>query len=106
MRFPAKIKYRGQVRAKIYANEGGYRLYWRATVAGKRQSLFKSFRTYSEAKKEAHKVVKQLYEGSAATTLTANQASDAVAAHFPSGRDFGDLRGYHQTWRTPIERMR
>jgi integrase len=80
MRFPAKIKYRGQVRAKIYANEGGYRLYWRATVAGKRQSLFKSFRTYSEAKTEADKVVKQLYEGAAATTLTASHASDAVAA--------------------------
>jgi hypothetical protein len=39
MRFPIKVKYRGQVRATIYATRDGYRLYWRATVAGKRRSL-------------------------------------------------------------------
>jgi integrase len=80
MRFPVKIKYRGQVRARIYTNEDGYRLYWRATVAGKRRSLMKSFRTYSEAKTAGDKLAKQLHEGAPATALTASQASDALAA--------------------------
>jgi hypothetical protein len=80
MKFPVSIKYRGQVRAKLYTNENGYRLYWRATVDGKRRSLMKSYRTYSEARTAGDKLAKQLHEGLPATALTASQASDALAA--------------------------
>jgi hypothetical protein len=52
MRFPKRIRHRGQVLATIYAKSKSYpayRLAWR--VAGKRR--MERFQTYSEAKRRA-----------------------------------------------------
>ena len=49
-------------------------------MAGKRQSLFKSYPTYSEAKTAGEKLAKQLHEGSPASALTASHADAALAA--------------------------
>jgi hypothetical protein len=53
-----------------------YRVCWR--VAGQRR--MQSFRTYSEAKKAAEGLVRDLGSGSQVTALTPGQASDARAA--------------------------
>jgi len=78
VKFPVKLKHRGRVLARIYAQNAKqfYRLYWR--IGGK--SRFKEFRTYSAAKQEGDALVKQLAEGSQVTALTPKQAGDALAA--------------------------
>ncbi len=59
MRFPKRIRHRGQVLATIYAKSKSYpayRLAWR--VAGKRR--IERFPTYSEAKRRADALTKEL----------------------------------------------
>lgn len=79
VKFPKRIKHRGQVLATIYARCKGrdsYRVSWQ--VLGKRQMA--SFRTYSEAKRRADKLVADLAKGSQVTALHPAQARDALAA--------------------------
>ncbi len=79
MRFPKRIRHRGQVLATIYAKSKSYpayRLAWR--VAGKRR--MERFQTYSEAKRRADALVKELAQGSQVTALTDKQAGDTLAA--------------------------
>jgi hypothetical protein len=99
MRFPKRIRHRGQVLATIYAKSKSYpayRLAWR--VAGKRR--MERFQTYSEAKRRADALTKELAQGSHVTALTPKQATDALAAlqrlqsHFQStGRRISLLAG-------------
>jgi integrase len=79
MRFPKRIRHRGQVLTTIYAKSKSYpayRLAWR--VAGKRR--MERFQTYSEAKHRADALTKELAQGSQVTALTPKQATDALAA--------------------------
>jgi hypothetical protein len=79
MRFPRRIRHRGQVLATIYGKTKAipaYRLAWRVT--GKRK--MERFKTYSEAKSSAEALVKELAKGSRVTALTPKQATDALAA--------------------------
>jgi integrase len=79
MRFPMRIKHRGQVLATLYGKSKAYpayRLAWRVT--GKRR--MERFQTYSEAKRRADALVKELAQGSQVTALTAGQAADALTA--------------------------
>src|SRR5580698_4109680 len=88
MRFPKRIRYRGQVLATIYAKTKAfpaYRLSWR--VGGKRR--MERFQTYSEVKRRADALVKELAQGSQVTALTPKQATDALAA-------LQRLQGYFQ----------
>jgi len=99
MRFPKRIRHRGQVLATIYAKSKSYpayRLAWR--VAGKRR--MERFQTYSEAKRRADALTKELAQGSQVTALTPKQATDTLAAlqrlqsHFQStGRRISLLAG-------------
>jgi hypothetical protein len=88
MRFPKRIRHRGQVLATIYAKTKAfpaYRLAWRVT--GKRR--MERFQTYSEVKRRADALVKELAQGSHVTALTPKQATDALAA-------LERLQGYFQ----------
>ncbi|MGA2555038.1 MAG: tyrosine-type recombinase/integrase [Verrucomicrobiota bacterium] len=88
MRFPKRIRHRGQVLATIYAKTKAfpaYRLAWRVT--GKRR--MERFQTYSEVKRRADALVKELAQGSHVTALTPRQATDALAA-------LERLQGYFQ----------
>jgi integrase len=88
MKYPVKVKHRGQVLAKIYKPSKAYPLYrvcWR--IHGQRR--MKAFPTYSAAKKYADKLVEDLHKGSQVTALTPAQATDALAA-------FERLRDYYQ----------
>lgn len=79
MRFPKKLRYRGQVWARIYAKRPGYpfyRLVWRAH--GKRYQ--RHFPSYALAVQAGERIVRELAQGSAAAALTAGQARDALAA--------------------------
>src|SRR5580698_7822239 len=74
MRFPMRIKHRGQILATLYGKSKAYpayRLAWR--VAGKRR--MERFQTYSEARRRADALVKELAQGSQVTALTAGQAA-------------------------------
>ena len=78
MRFPQKVKHR-RFEAKIYGKSGNYKYYRVAYYAlGKRQ--VRNFKTFSEAKTEAERIVRDLAEGSQATALTADQSRDAITA--------------------------
>lgn len=88
MRFPMRIKHRGQVLATLYGKSKAYpayRLAWR--VMGQRR--MERFQTYSEAKRRADELVKELAKGSQVTALTPRQATDALAA-------FERLQGFFQ----------
>ncbi len=79
MKYPVKVKHRGHVLATIYGKSKSYPLYrvsW--SVSGQRR--MKAFPTYSEAKRHADKMVKELAKGSQVTLLTTGQANDALAA--------------------------
>jgi integrase len=78
MRFPKRIRHRGQVLATIYgksASYPAYRLAWR--VAGKRR--MERFQTYSEVKRRADALVKELAQGSQVTALSAKEATAALS---------------------------
>jgi len=68
VKFPRRIKHHGRVLAKIYCKSKSYPFYRVAAyVAGKRR--MSSFATYSEARSEADKLVKDLAKGSQAAAL-------------------------------------
>ena len=78
VRFPKRIRHRGQVLATIYgksASYPAYRLAWR--VAGKRR--MERFQTYSEVKRRADAIVKELAQGSQVTALTGKEAAAALS---------------------------
>ena len=78
MRFPKVIEHRG-FKVKIYGKTPKnpcYRLDYRS--AGNRQQP--NFQTYSEAKKKAEAVVRDLAKGSQAAVLSAPQSREALAA--------------------------
>lgn len=92
MRFPkAILNKKTKAKAVIYGKSRGgepngkggktkgysfYRVAWRAD--GKR--LMKNFRTYSEAKAHAERMVEEIGKGSRVSALTPRQANDALAA--------------------------
>ncbi|MGB7770046.1 MAG: hypothetical protein WBN22_14520, partial [Verrucomicrobiia bacterium] len=93
MKFPKRLRHRGQGRvlATIYKGDHPtqpYCLYWRVRVDGKARSRFKSFATYSEAKKAGEKIVNDIARGALAAILSPGQVTDALAA-------FERLRGYY-----------
>jgi len=91
MKFPMKLKYRGRTLATIYGRNaaGYYRLYWRVRADGKPRSRMRDFASYSEAKAEGDRLVRDLAKGSQVTALTPGQAGDAVAA-------LQALRGFYE----------
>jgi integrase len=89
VKFPKKIKYRGHVLATIYAKKQNYPFYRLAyRINGQRR--MKHFRTYSEAKRNGDKLVKDLAKGSQVAALSAAQARDALAA-------LERLQGFYQS---------
>ncbi len=78
MRFPKRIRHRGQVLATIYGKSKSYpayRLAWR--VAGKRR--MERFQSYSEVKRRADALVKELAKGSQVTALSGKEAAAALS---------------------------
>ena len=89
VKFPKKLKHRGQILARIYAKKSNYPFYRLAyTVNGQRHQ--EHFRTYSEAKLEGDRLVKDLAKGSQVSALTPRQATDALAA-------LERLQGFYQS---------
>ena len=78
MKFPVTIRHRTS-EAKIYAPAKSFK-YYRVcyVVAGKRR--MHTFGTYSLARSEAQRIVRELASGSQATALNASQSRDALAA--------------------------
>jgi hypothetical protein len=71
MRFPKLIKHR-RFEATIYGKTGNYEYYRVAYyVAGKRK--IRNFKTFSEAKSEAERIVHDLAQGSQSAALSANR---------------------------------
>ncbi|MBI4660751.1 MAG: hypothetical protein HY735_18090 [Verrucomicrobia bacterium] len=78
VKFPQVIRYR-RAEATIYGKSRQYPRYRLAYyVAGQRR--LRTFATYSEAKTEAERIVRELASGSQAAALTAEQSRDALAA--------------------------
>jgi hypothetical protein len=88
MRFPKIIKH-CRFEATIYGKSKKYH-YYRITyyAVGKRQ--IRSFKTFSEAKTEAERIVRDLADGSQSAALSANQSRDAITA-------FEMLEAFRQT---------
>jgi hypothetical protein len=87
MTFPVIIRHR-KPEATVYGRTKGYPFYRvSAYVGGKRRLA--SYRTYSEARAAARKLVRDVSSGSQAAALTPGQASDARAA-------LERLEGFHQ----------
>jgi hypothetical protein len=78
VKFPVTIRHRTS-QAKIYAPAKSFK-YYRVcyAVAGKRR--MQTFGTYSLAKTEAERIVRELASGSQSTALSASQSRDALAA--------------------------
>jgi hypothetical protein len=78
VKFPKRIKHRGRVLATVYGRtkKYGYRVAW--NVAGQRR--MQRFKTYSDAKKHADDLVRDLAKGGQLSALTPAQARDALAA--------------------------
>ena len=77
MKFPVIIKHR-RSEATIYAKSEKYSYYRLAySAAGKR--IVRSFATYSEAKTEADKKVRELATGNQGVALSAKEVADALA---------------------------
>ena len=78
MRFPKTIKHR-RFEATIYGKTAKYP-YYRVSyyTAGKRH--IRNFKTFSEAKTEAERIVRDLADGSQAAALSADQSRDALTA--------------------------
>jgi hypothetical protein len=78
VKFPVTIRHRAS-KAKIYAPAGKFAYYRVAyTTAGKRK--MQTFAAYSDAKTAAERIVRELANGSQASSLTASQSRDALAA--------------------------
>ena len=78
MKFPQVIRHR-KVEATIYGKSPHYQRYRLAYYVAGQRSL-RSFTTYSEAKTEAERIVRELADGSQAAALTGGQSRDALAA--------------------------
>ena len=78
VKFPVTIRHRS-AKAKIYA-PGERFAYYRLcyTLTGKRK--MKTYASYSEAKKNGERILKEISQGSLAPVLSASQAQDALAA--------------------------
>lgn len=86
VKFPKRLRYngRGRVLATIYNRPDEaqpFRLYWRVRENGKPRSRMRDFSSYSAAKREGDKVVKDLVKGAQAAVLSAGQVTDALAAY-------------------------
>ena len=78
VKFPQIIRHR-RIEATIYGKSRHYQRYRLAYyVAGQRR--LRTFATYTEAKVEAERIVRELANGSQATALTGSQSRDALAA--------------------------
>ncbi len=78
VRFPKTISFR-RIEATIYGKQPNYPFYRLAYyVAGKR--VVRSFKTYTEAKTEAERKVREIADGSQAAALNGAQSRDALAA--------------------------
>ena len=78
MKFPQVIRHR-KAEATIYGKSRHYQRYRLAYyVAGQR--ILRSFGTYSEAKTDAERIVRDLADGSQAAALTGGQSRDALAS--------------------------
>ena len=78
VKFPQTIRYR-RAEVKIYGKTEKYAFYRLGYYsAGKRH--VRHFATYSEAKTEAERIVRELASGSQAAALSASQSRDALAA--------------------------
>ena len=76
MRFPKIIKHR-RFEATIYGKSENYPYYRVAYyAAGKRHA--RNFKTFSEAKNEAERIVRDLAAGSQSVTMSADQTRDAI----------------------------
>ena len=78
MKFPVVIRHRGE-KAKIYGKTPAYPFYRLAYKAAGQRHV-RSFKTYSEARQEGDRVVRDLAQGSQAAALTTGQAADAMTA--------------------------
>ena len=78
VKFPQVIRHR-KAEATIYGKSRHYQRYRLSyRVAGQRR--LRTFATYSEAKTEAERMVRELASGSQSAALTGNQSRDALAA--------------------------
>jgi integrase len=78
VKFPVKLKYRNEVKARIYRTaRHGYRLFWKVS---KGKYRVREFGTYTKAKSEGDKLLKELVNGSPVSTLSHDQADDALTA--------------------------
>ena len=99
MRFPVTIRHRTS-KAKIYAPGGKFAYYRLAyTVAGKRR--MQTFANYSNARKAAERIVRELANGSQAAALTATQSRDTLAA-LERLADFYRATGRHVSLLTAV----
>jgi integrase len=85
VKFPKRLRYRGRGKtlATIYKGDNPtqpYNVYWRVRVDGKPRSRFKSFASFTEAKRFADKIVNDIGKGVLASTLSPGQAADALNA--------------------------
>ena len=96
MRFPKTIRYHKAV-CKIYGKTENYP-YYRVCgkVEGKRRTS--SFRTYSEAKTFADKLVREISAGNSVAALNAAQARDAISA-------LAVLQGFYESQPTEKNRL-
>ena len=77
MKFPLIVPFR-KFTATIYGKSAAYPFYRMAvTVAGKR--IVRSFRTFTEAKREAKAKMRQMAKGNVAAGLSAKESADAMA---------------------------
>ena len=78
MRFPQTIKHR-RFEATIYGKGEKYNYYRIAYYAAGKRHL-RNFKTFSEAKTEAERIVRDLANGSQSAALSADQSRDAITA--------------------------
>jgi hypothetical protein len=78
MKFPVVIRHRSE-KAKIYGKTPAYPFYRLAYKAAGQRHV-RSFKTYSEARREGDHVVRDLAQGSQAAALTTGQAANALTA--------------------------
>jgi hypothetical protein len=78
MKFPVVIRHRSE-KTKIYGKTPAYPFYRLAYKAAGQRHV-RSFKTYSEARREGDHVVRDLAQGSQAAALTTGQAANALTA--------------------------
>lgn len=78
MKFPIKVQHRRQ-EAVIYGRTPACQRYRVAWYSGGKRHIQK-YRTYTDARQAAERVVRQLAEGNPVLSLTPGEASDAITA--------------------------